>query len=634
MGEGAHIQGLSSDVTEIVSRLIVVLAIVVTLVYLFVVKSCIKIARWTNRQREACLLEKQLPSRIQASASADCAICLDPIRAGDEIRALACKHEFHAACIDKWLLRSTARTSCPLCKSDVALRRRGRSFGRLSRLLFLLVPGVLGLNVAPARPSADGVRDFTEPAARTAAAAVQSCALTLPAEFARAPLESSFISTGVAAQPGVPPVVLLHSFDSSCLEFRRVMPLLAAAQIEAYALDILGWGFTETAGCSVSVDAKRAHLHAFVQQQLDGRPVLLMGSSLGCATIVDYVAAHGDAVEAALLQDPQVLIDGAPPVPEFAQRAGVRLLASWPLRALGQKLAYEDLERCDTEDAIRVGRVHCTRDGWEDDAIAWLDSGGYRVSALLPRVTCRTLVLWGRQDRVLPPKDNVEKVLAALPTATTEFRWVEDCGHVPHLEQPKVLAEAIAAMVRGDPVAGDSSVGFGSAEPDPIAVEPGANPIGLWRQANAFVDNVVPEPLRRPPANWPPRIDDFSLVLGDAAAAYTSAFLCLTVLTSGREGAWATEGAQIACAWIVAAAVTNGWDPTSVLPSLGLRNAVGCVARMSIDAASTRVVLALLTAVATGTAVDVKLVVLELAVSAIAVASFRVLYLQANPDRR
>ena len=71
-----------------------------------------------------------------------------------------------------------------------------------------------------------------------------------------------------------------------------------------------------------------------------------------------------------------------------------------------------------------------------------------------------------------------------------------------------------------------------------------------------------------------------------------------------------------------------------MLPSLGLRNAVGCVARMSIDAASTRVVLALLTAVATGTAVDVKLVVLELAVSAIAVSSFRVLYLQANPDRR
>ena len=423
-------------------------------------KSCIKIARWTNRQREACLLEKQLPSRIQASASADCAICLDPIRAGDEIRALACKHEFHAACIDKWLLRSTAKTSCPLCKSDVALRRRGRSFGRLSRLLFLLVPGVLGLNVAPARPSADGVRDFTEPAARTAAAAVQSCALTLPAAFARAPLESSFISTGVAAQPGVPPVVLLHSFDSSCLEFRRVMPLLAAAQIEAYALDILGWGFTQTEGCSVSVDAKRAHLHAFVQQQLDGRPVLLMGSSLGCATIVDYVAAHGDAVEAALLQDPQVLIDGAPPVPELRSARAWRLLASWPLRALGQKLAYEDLERCDTEDAIRVGRVHCSRDGWEDDAIAWLDSGGYRVSALLPRVTCRTLVLWGRQDRVLPPKDNVEKVLAALPTATTEFRWVEDCGHVPHLEQPKVLADAIAAMVRGDPVRGDASVGF------------------------------------------------------------------------------------------------------------------------------------------------------------------------------
>ena len=36
---------------------------------------------------------------------------------------------------------------------------------------------------------------------------------------------------------------------------------------------------------------------------------------------------------------------------------------------------------------------------------------------------------------------------------------------------------------------------------------------------------------------------------------------------------------------MVGAAVTNAWDPTAVLPSLGAANAVKCVARMAIDAA-------------------------------------------------
>ena len=66
--------------------------------------------------------------------------------------------------------------------------------------------------------------------------------------------------------------------------------------------------------------------------------------------------------------------------------------------SLGQKLAYEDGERCDTDDAIRVGRAHCCRQGWEDDSIEWLLGGGYRVSHLVPCLAKkRCLVLWGRQ---------------------------------------------------------------------------------------------------------------------------------------------------------------------------------------------------------------------------------------------
>ena len=139
---------------------------------------------------------------------------------------------------------------------------------------------------------------------------------------------------------------------------------------------------------------------------------------------------------------------------------------------------------------------------------------------------------------------------------------------------------------------------------------------------------------RRPPPTWPPRVDAPTLVFGDVVACYSSGFVALTVMTSGRAAEWPSEGAAIACAWIVGAAVTNAWDPTAVLPSLGLANAVGCVARMAIDAASTRLALALVGAAVAQQRVDVQLLILELALSTSAMVVWRALYTATNPDPR
>ncbi|XP_062219941.1 E3 ubiquitin-protein ligase ATL4-like [Phragmites australis] len=51
-------------------------------------------------------------------SSPDCAVCLSPFAPDVELRLLpACRHAFHAACVDAWL-RTTP--SCPLCRTAVS----------------------------------------------------------------------------------------------------------------------------------------------------------------------------------------------------------------------------------------------------------------------------------------------------------------------------------------------------------------------------------------------------------------------------------------------------------------------------------------------------------------------------------
>ena len=73
--------------------------------------------------------------------------------------------------------------------------------------------------------------------------------------------------------------------------------------------------------------------------------------------------------------------------------------------------------------------------------------------------------------------------------------------------------------------------------------------------------------------------------------------------------------------------MTNAWDPTAVLPSLGLSNALACTARASVDYASTFTLLSLVSAAVAHRAVNVTLLALELALGGLAVAVWRAVYM-------
>ncbi len=82
--------------------------------------------------------------------------------------------------------------------------------------------------------------------------------------------------------------------------------------------------------------------------------------------------------------------------------------------------------------------------------MAFIRSGGFSLSARVAQVGQDTLVVWGRQDRVLGTQQ-AGQFEAALPRG--RLAWVEECGHVPHLEQPDVLAALVLDFMGATPQA-------------------------------------------------------------------------------------------------------------------------------------------------------------------------------------
>lgn len=68
----------------------------------------------------------------------------------------------------------------------------------------------------------------------------------------------------------------------------------------------------------------------------------------------------------------------------------------------------------DAEDAMRIGRLHTLTGGWENAMIGFMDSGGYELSGKVKNIPHSTLILWGRNDKILDPKKYAQRFVDDL----------------------------------------------------------------------------------------------------------------------------------------------------------------------------------------------------------------------------
>jgi pimeloyl-ACP methyl ester carboxylesterase len=256
------------------------------------------------------------------------------------------------------------------------------------------------------------------------------------------PISTSYVCQGT---DGVP-IVFLHGFDSSLLEFRRVIPIIAAQQ-QVWAIDLLGFGFTERlADCPFSAESICTHLQAFWQMMIN-QPMILVGVSMGGAAAIEFTLKYPEAV------DKLVLIDSAgfsqpPALGKFLiQPLGnlaTKFLSSQNVRRGVSEKAYFD-KAFVTADALLCAALYLEMPRWSQTLIDFTRSGGYGyLLDRLPEIQQEALIIWGKQDRILGIKP-AQQFQQKLPQS--QLHWIDNCGHVPHLEQPEITAQLILDFI-------------------------------------------------------------------------------------------------------------------------------------------------------------------------------------------
>jgi 4,5:9,10-diseco-3-hydroxy-5,9,17-trioxoandrosta-1(10),2-diene-4-oate hydrolase len=249
------------------------------------------------------------------------------------------------------------------------------------------------------------------------------------------------------------PVLLIHGLGGWAENWAPVMPAIAASGRRAIAVDLPGFGESERARDPRYFDVEAPFYGRFFISLLDALEIgsaHIAGQSFGGAVAFMSAIWSPDRVRSLALVAPGGIGRTLPPGFRFLVLPLMEHIARWRRSpTLTRAILYScfnDPARCPDEvlaEAIRYGETS------SDELIRVLRAGvSFRTGIhermrrswleRSARYTGPVLVVWGREDRLLPAS-LAEELRAIAPRA--EVRIIPSCGHLVMIERPDEFNE-------------------------------------------------------------------------------------------------------------------------------------------------------------------------------------------------
>ena len=254
------------------------------------------------------------------------------------------------------------------------------------------------------------------------------------------------------ASADAPVLLLVHGLGHwTQAAWNALLPFLDPA-VRVVAFDVPGFGASDKPDDRYDTPFFGRVIEAVVADAVPGRFVLA-GHSLGGYIAATYAAAHPDRVAGLALIAPAGFLRAA----RFMYALLGSHLARWIfMRRPGRRFIDRTLDRSVVEPAaispaIRDAAFALAQDAAVRRAFARVYTGAIQdfrdaaaVHARLRRWSGPTLLVWGRSDRFIP--------IAALAIARGVYPAArtlvcEQSGHLPMVEEPRIVAAALCELM-------------------------------------------------------------------------------------------------------------------------------------------------------------------------------------------
>ena len=260
---------------------------------------------------------------------------------------------------------------------------------------------------------------------------------------------------GPDPDPGVDSIVLLHGYGGSSFSWRYWAPFLAK-RAHVVLVDMKGFGSAPKPDDGQYGPRHQAELIYRLILQADLQRVTLIGHSLGGGVALGAALRLLDSEPGRLKR--LILVASAAykqRMPLFVALAKYRRLASTALRILGtqfvirhvlKSIVFDPSEVSDNQ-VLGYAKPLSSPEAHRaliDTALAIVPPDLEKLTARFEELDVPTLVLWGRQDRVVPLWVG-ERLADKLPDA--KLQVLENCGHMPAEELPRESWEALQTFL-------------------------------------------------------------------------------------------------------------------------------------------------------------------------------------------
>ncbi len=224
-----------------------------------------------------------------------------------------------------------------------------------------------------------------------------------------------------------PSVIFLHGMVGTATDWGRTLGPVSG-KFDACALDQIGFGDS----AKPLIEYKVATFVDFLQEfmRVQGiQKASIVGNSIGGWIALDFAATHPDLVNRLVLVDaPGLDVPVRRNVPvdmNPSSMEGMRKV--WEFLFYNKKLVTDSIVRDSWERRLKGGDSYTIQ-----RLVAALVAGNQFEDSKVGRIRARTLLIWGRNDEVVPLEFG-ERLEKAIPGSKMVI--IDHCGHVPQIEK-------------------------------------------------------------------------------------------------------------------------------------------------------------------------------------------------------